>query len=237
MQKPTFDQYPDQAALVEGARGRFVETVEKLQHNGGLARVVLTGGGAGVALLEALAADSGKIDWNNVLVFFGDERFVPLDSPDRNAGQAREALLDHISISEGNIFEIPLLDTPEESATAYATTIETHAPYGFDIHLLGMGGEGHINSLFPHTQEIAETELSVVAVHDCPKAPPTRVSLTMPAVKTSDRVWLLIAGENKSEAVEAIADGANQADWPAAGAQGRTETVVFVDDAAASRLK
>ena len=100
-----------------------------------------------------------------------------------------------------------------------------------------MGGEGHINSLFPHTQEIAETELSVVAVHDCPKAPPTRVSLTMPAVKTSDRVWLLIAGENKSEAVEAIADGANQADWPAAGAQGRTETVVFVDDAAASRLK
>ncbi|KKO81572.1 6-phosphogluconolactonase [Corynebacterium xerosis] len=228
-------------ALVEAARARFVDVVAEAQGADGLARIAVTGGGAGIGLLAALAADSGDVDWSRVMVFFGDERFVPEESPDRNVGQAREALFDHVDIPESYIFPIApsggaYLEDPVCAADAYADILAMHAPDGFDLHLLGMGGEGHVNSLFPHTPAIAETERTVVEVRDCPKPPPTRVSLTLPAVNASQRVWLLVAGEAKAEAVKAIADGADPAEWPASGVRGKAETIVFVDEAAASML-
>ncbi|MEJ5919806.1 6-phosphogluconolactonase [Corynebacterium sp. H78] len=241
-----FSRHDDLNDLVEAARDAFASTVVAAQHDGAVARVVLTGGGAGIALLEALRRNSAPstqpdeaIDWSRVLVFFGDERFVAADDSERNEGQAREALLDHIDIPAGNIFGYLADDgtaTPEEAARAYEELVVTHAPEGFDLHLLGMGGEGHINSLFPHTDEIREESQLVVAVHNCPKPPPTRVSLTMPAIAKADRVWLLVSGGAKAEAVRAISDGAAAVDWPAAGVRGRTETVVFVDEAAAALL-
>lgn len=236
-----FSRHDDLGALIEAARARFVEVVTAAQGDDDLARVVLTGGGAGIGLLEALRKDSGDIEWDRVLVFFGDERFVPADSPDRNVGQAREALLDHVGIPESHIFEIApsggaYLEDPVCAADAYADILEMHAPDGFDLHLLGMGGEGHVNSLFPHTPAIAESERLVVEVRDCPKPPPTRVSLTLPAVNTAERVWLLVSGDGKAEAVKAIANGEPAVEWPATGVHGRAETIVFVDEAAASGL-
>ena len=238
---PEFSRHSDQDALVEAARARFVDVVAEAQGADGLARIAVTGGGAGIGLLAALAADSGDVDWSRVMVFFGDERFVPEESPDRNVGQAREALFDHVDIPESYIFPIApsggaYLEDPVCAADAYADILAMHAPDGFDLHLLGMGGEGHVNSLFPHTPAIAETERTVVEVRDCPKPPPTRVSLTLPAVNASQRVWLLVAGEAKAEAVKAIADGADPAEWPASGVRGKAETIVFVDEAAASML-
>lgn len=238
---PEFSRHADQDALVEAARARFVDVVTAAQGDDGIARVAVTGGGAGIGLLAALAADSGGVDWGRVMVFFGDERFVPEESPDRNVGQAREALFDHVDIPESYIFPIApsggaYLEDPVCAADAYADILAMHAPNGFDLHLLGMGPEGHVNSLFPRTPAIAETERTVVEVRDCPKPPPTRVSLTLPAVNASERVWLLVSGEAKAEAAKAIADGADPADWPAAGVRGVSETIVFVDEAAASML-
>ncbi|MFD8879181.1 6-phosphogluconolactonase [Corynebacterium xerosis] len=238
---PEFSRHADQDALVEAARARFVDVVAEAQGADGLARIAVTGGGAGTGLLAALAADSGDVDWSRVMVFFGDERFVPEESPDRNVGQAREALFDHVGIPESCIFPIApsggaYLEDPVCAADAYADILAMHAPDGFDLHLLGMGGEGHVNSLFPHTPAIAETERTVVEVRDCPKPPPTRVSLTLPAINASQRVWLLVAGEAKAKAVKAIADGPDPAEWPASGVRGKAETIVFVDEAAASML-
>ena len=238
---PEFSRHADQDALVEAARARFVDVVTAAQADDGMARVAVTGGGAGIGLLAALSADSGDVDWGRIMIFFGDERFVPEESPDRNVGQAREALLDHVGIPESHVFPIApsggaYLNDPVCAADAYADILAMHAPDGFDLHLLGMGPEGHVNSLFPHTPAIAETERTVVEVRDCPKPPPTRVSLTLPAVNASRRVWLLVSGDAKAEAVKAIADGADPADWPAAGVRGTQETIVFVDDAAASML-
>ena len=103
---PEFSRHSDQDALVEAARARFVDVVAEAQGADGLARIAVTGGGAGIGLLAALAADSGDVDWSRVMVFFGDERFVPEESPDRNVGQAREALFDHVDIPESYIFPI-----------------------------------------------------------------------------------------------------------------------------------
>lgn len=243
---PSFLRSANQNDLVADAADRFISVVSAIVTGeiagvsaDGKARVVLTGGGAGTQLLAEIASRTSDIDWSKVLVFFGDERFVPANSTDRNAFGAYQALLDKIDIPAENIFEIDSPDStqsPEEAANNYTKILAENAADGFDIHLLGMGGEGHINSLFPHTDELMEQSEMVVAVHDCPKPPPTRVSLTMPAVARSRRVWLLVSGAAKAAAVAAIAAGADPAQWPAVGARGSEETIVFVDDAAAAEL-
>ncbi len=181
------------------------------------------------------AARPGAIDWSAVNVYFGDERFLPPGDPDRNEVQAREALLDHVPIDPARIHTMPALgedgcSTPQDSAQRYTELLAAHSPDGtapvFDVHLLGMGGEGHINSLFPHTDAVRESERFVVGVDDSPKPPPARVTLTLPAVQRARQVWLLVTGDAKAEAVAAAVGGAAPEDVPSAGARGTTHRVV-----------
>ena len=123
-----------------------------------------------------------------------------------------------------------------DAVEAYSRTIATFAPDGFDLHLLGMGGEGHINSLFPHTDAVREESATVVAVTDSPKPPAERASLTLPAVRSADRVWFLVSGAEKAEATAALVANAAPLDWPCAGARGVKETVLYVTEDAASQL-
>jgi 6-phosphogluconolactonase len=75
-----------------------------------------------------------------------------------------------------------------------------------------------------------------VAVRDCPKAPPIRVSLTLPTIRQSTEVWLMTAGSAKAEPVAAALASANESDIPAAGARGQRDTLWFLDEAAAALL-
>jgi len=106
----------------------------------------------------------------------------------------------------------------------------------FDVHLLGMGPEGHVNSLFPDTPAVRETERLVLGVPDSPKPPPQRITLTLPAVQRSREVWLVVSGAGKADAVAAAIGGAKPVDVPAAGAVGRDATVWLLDEDAASKL-
>jgi 6-phosphogluconolactonase len=99
-----------------------------------------------------------------------------------------------------------------------------------------MGGEGHVNSLFPLTPAVRETVRMVVGVIDSPKPPPKRITLTLPAVQRSREVWLVVSGEEKADAVAAVVGGAAAVDVPAAGGVGREATVLLLDEAAASKL-
>lgn len=236
----------DAEELADVAAQRFVATVVAAQAERGFASVVLTGGGAGVATLKrvreisAAAAAQPGIDWDAVQVWFGDDRFVPTGDPERNIDQAREALLDHVGIPEAHIHVMAASDDPrfggdpEAAAVAYETELGDDPI--FDLHLLGMGGEGHINSLFPHTPAVRETQRLVVSVSDSPKPPPVRVTLTLPAVHRARQVWLLVAGSEKAEVTAAALAGASPDDVPSAGAVGSENTVWFVDDKAAADL-
>lgn len=237
--------FADKATLVDTAARRFVDLITAAQRERGVASVVLTGGSNGIAILAALAADSGGIDWSQVEIYWGDDRFVPADDPERNYGQARAALLDHVPVDPTKVHPMAPSDGEfgddiDAAAADYAAVLLSHAGSdispAFDLHLLGMGGEGHINSLFPHTPATAETEKTVVAVLDSPKPPPQRITLTLPVVNRSAAVWFLVAGADKAEAVAAAHAGASAADWPCAGAHGTAETVWFLDQAAASQL-
>lgn len=231
--------------LVVTAAARFVDLVERAQAERGVASIVLTGGSNGIGILSALAADSGTIDWSKVDLYWGDDRFVPADDPERNSGQAREALLGKVPVDPSRVFPMAPSDGPfgddiHAAAADYAAILAGRSSDGvapqFDLHLLGMGGEGHINSLFPHTAATAETEKSVVAVEDSPKPPPRRITLTLPVVNRSRNVWLLVAGADKAEAVAAAHGGADPDDWPCAGAHGTEGTIWFLDEDAAKNL-
>lgn len=237
--------YPDTDTLVAAVGDRLAQGISAAIAARGRALIVLTGGGTGIGLLKRLRGH--PVDWSHVHLFWGDERYVPRDDDERNEKQAREALLDHVDVPEANIHPMPASDGAfgtdlDAAANAYAAMLAAGSERGeptpvFDIHLLGMGGEGHINSLFPHTPAVAETQRAVVGVDDSPKPPPRRITLTLPAVRRSREVWLVVSGAGKADAVAAAVGGADSAEVPAAGAVGREETVWLLDAAAATKLE
>lgn len=233
--------YPDAAALVAAAGDRLVGTIESAIAARGQALVVLTGGGTGIGLLRRVGEQAQRIDWRRVQVFFGDDRFVPADDDERNAKQARDALLGHVDIPAGNLHAMAASDGEfgddlDVAALAYEQTLADHGGPGFDVHLLGMGAEGHVNSLFPDTPAVREQARLVLPVYDSPKPPPRRITLTLPAIRRSREVWLVVSGAAKADAVAAALGGADPVAVPAAGALGYERTRWLLDIDAAAKL-
>ncbi|OBG33090.1 6-phosphogluconolactonase [Mycobacterium alsense] len=243
---PIVEVFPDAEAVTEAAGARLIDTIGSAVAARGRALIVLTGGGNGIGLLRYLATRREQIEWSKVHLFWGDERYVPEDDDERNDKQAREALLDHVDIPSSQVHPMPASDGEfgadlAAAALAYEQLLAANAEPGrpvpsFDVHLLGMGPEGHINSLFPDTPAVLETTRTVVAVDDSPKPPPQRITLTIPAIRHSREVWLMVSGAGKADAAAAAIGGAAPASVPAAGAVGLETTLWLLDEEAASKL-
>jgi 6-phosphogluconolactonase len=237
---------PDAHRVAVSVAERLMACVQELLAEQAVARVALTGGRTGVAVLERIRDDPRHelVDWSRVEVYWSDERFVARDDAERNERQAREALLDHVNVDPARIHPMPSLRGPhgddvEAAAADYAIRLEEGVPPQallLDVCLLGVGEEGHVASVFPDSAAVRETGRSVVAVHGCPKPPATRISLTLPAIRRAGQVWLMTAGTGKADAVSAALRGAQPSALPAAGARGRSRTLWFLDPAAASGL-
>jgi 6-phosphogluconolactonase len=240
---------PDADRLARVVAEALVARLAAAQAVHGTASVVLTGGGIGIAVLEQVAALAAepvreRVDWTAVEVWWGDERFVPADSDERNEKAARRALLDKVDVPEARVHPMPPSDAgvPDADAAAadYTEELAAHAPEGaelprFDVLLLGMGPEGHIASIFPESPAVFDLR-PVCAVHECPKPPATRVSLSFPTINTAEEVWLIVAGEGKAEAVAQALTGATPEQLPAAGVRGTRATRWLLDEAAAGQL-
>ena len=235
--------FTDPDSVVAAASRLLVDTIVAAQRARGSASVVLTGGGTGIGILAALREAPGDIDWRSLDIYFGDERFVPADDPERNDLQARRALLDHVDLDPDRVHPIAASDgefgnDPEAAAAAYAAVLARNSDAGkapvFDVHLLGMGGEGHVNSLFPETDAVREEDATVVAVTDSPKPPPVRVTLTLPAVRHANEVWIVTTGAAKAEAAAAAVSGAPPVEIAAGGARGLVATRWCLDEEAAA---
>ena len=246
MSKPTIETYPDSAALVAAAGDRLADAIISAIEARGRAIIVLTGGGTGIGMLSHLGEHSERIDWSKVHLYWGDDRFVPTDDDERNEKQATSALLGRVDIPAENVHAMAPSDGEfgddiDAAAQGYERELAANAESGepapdFDVHLLGMGPEGHINSLFPHSDAVREKTRLVLAVENSPKPPPRRITLTLPAIQRSREVWLIVSGEGKADAVAAAVGGANPDNVPAAGAIGREATVWLLDEHAASKL-
>lgn len=198
-----------QAAASIAAHGRF--------------HLVLAGGTTPRALYEALAQrGAGDRHWH---IWYGDERCLPADDPERNSVMAETAWLAASAIPSEQRRPIPAERGAEAAAKEYAARLAA-APT-FDLVLLGLGEDGHTASLFPGR---VRTGADAIAVHDAPKPPPDRVSLSTARLSDSQAVWFVVTGAGKREALRRWEAGEA---LPAAAVRGRLATLVWMDRAAA----
>lgn len=235
----------DKQSLAGAVAARFITKVVDLQDEQSGVNIVLTGGSVGTAVLAAINTSPARdtIDWSRVQLWWGDERWLPSGDPERNDQQARDALLDHVALRPENIHYFPASDGELGLDAAAAHYAEELAAAGdgsalphFDITFLGVGPDGHIASLFPNREGIRVTDATVVSVRNSPKPPPERLSLTIDAINSSDRVWLVMAGADKASALGLALAGVSMFEVPAAAAEGRKRTVFFVDRDAAAEV-
>jgi 6-phosphogluconolactonase len=203
--KPELIVVSDAAALAETAARHLVDRVGKKDR----AAVCLTGGSSPVGLYRLLASDpwKSKVPWERVHWFIGDDRFVPQDDSLSNMGAAHRLFLDHAGAPRGNIHPIATgAGDPASAARNYETKLKEF--YGadrldpqrplFDLVLMGLGGDGHTASLFPHAPALEEKERWVVGVDKAGMEPfVPRVTLTFPALASTHEMLFLIDSADK----------------------------------------
>ena len=177
--------------------------------------VALSGGSTPRRLYQILAdRHRDSFPWSRTYFFFGDERFVPPDSPDSNYRMALEALLDRVPAPPAGVYRMPTDGDPHDAAKRYEATLKAYyrgesldstRPL-FDVVLLGLGDNGHTASLFPGT-DVLENALDWVAPCVPHDAPNTRLTLTYPAIACSRHVVFLVAGAGKQAALARVRAG------------------------------
>ncbi len=247
MSEPTVLVHRSADVLAEAVSARLITTFVDVQSSGRVPRWVLTGGTIADQIHQAVAASEARhaVDWARVEFWWGDERFVAPDDPDRNERQARKALLDALPVDPDRVHPMPAATydaDPDGAAAAYAeelaraTSPEDHGVVPvFDVLMLGVGPDGHVASLFPERPALYD-DRSVVAVRGAPKPPPVRISLTMGSLRAAREVWFVVSGEDKAQAVRNALSGAGIVQVPAAGPTGRSRTLWLLDKPAASHL-
>ena len=222
----TLLSFPDSRNLIETAVSRLEREIAGLLKSKSEVRILLTGGTLGIQFVEALR--NCELPWSRIWLMFSDERFVPLNSPDRNEHQALNVWPE--------LERLRLQRFPDEKPglLAAASQLESQlegelGPIGtndaiFDITVLGMGPDAHVASLFPGHQAKGDW---VVAEDNSPKPPSERLSLSYAALNRSNQVWFIAAGASKAWAV---AQSLNEdSGVPASKVRGMDQTLWFVD--------
>jgi 6-phosphogluconolactonase len=199
--------------------------------NGLLARgefhLVLTGGTLGVQISQALvgAFNSAPELYKGLHIYWSDERFVDLESPERNAAPL------HTTIKNSNVIVHESLapNSPATIEDAVKDYEDALAGVTIDLNILGVGPDGHVASLFPGIADIDDRR-SIFAITDSPKPPAVRISFTMKFINEAREVWIVAAGESKAEAVAKIIEG--DLSIPASYVSATARTRLIVDQAA-----
>jgi len=217
--------FPDRAALAAHAATLILASARDAIAAHGEFRLVLAGGQTPLAVYARLA--SAHADWPRWHWYFGDERCLPAGDAGRNDSAIRHVWLDHIAAPPGNIHAFSAELGAQAAARQYAALL---AGLGeFDLVLLGLGADGHTASLFPGRPLDASAE--VLAVHDAPKPPTERVTLSAARLSRARQVLFLITGADKRAAVTAWRAGA---DIPARAISGTVQ--VWLDAEAAAEV-
>lgn len=224
----------DSGAVARDTVARILASARRAIEARGRFDLVLAGGTTPkvaykmLAEAERQAGDLAAAGWARWHIWFGDERCLPPLDPERNSRMAEQAWLGGSAIPAANIHPIPAELGAEAAAEAYAEAIAALAR--FDLVLLGMGEDGHTASLFPgHRNDPAET---VHPVHQAPKPPPDRVSLSAATINRAREVLMLVTGAGKRDALARWRAGEA---LPIAGIRA-AQTTLLLDQAAAGSL-
>ncbi|MBA2458401.1 MAG: 6-phosphogluconolactonase [Gemmatimonadales bacterium] len=166
--------------------------------------IALAGGSTPRPVYRRLADElPGREHWSRIDVFFGDERCVPPDDPASNYRMAREALLDRVPIAAA---QVRRMEGERADRDAAARAYEAILPVRLDVLVLGLGADGHTASLFPGAPALAETRRRVLPVRG-PAAPLDRLTITPPVILDARLTLVLVAGEDKAEALARAIEG------------------------------
>lgn len=185
----------DASAVAADANAYILQAATAAIQEHGSFRLVLAGGTTPQQVYRLLA--QAPADWPHWHIYYGDERCLPADHPERNSLMANTAWLNAVDIPLQNIHPIAAELGAAAAAAQYSKIIDQARP--FDLVLLGMGEDGHTASLFPGQQH-SQNE-PVHAVHDAPKPPADRVSLSRDSLSDSREVLILVTGAGKRAAL------------------------------------
>ena len=211
-----------------------------VQSEGRVPQIGLTGGSIAEELHREVArlSPGSGVDWSRVVLWWGDERWLPTGSADRNEVQAHESFISAVGVDPSHTHPMPASDeglSLADAAVAYGETMREHGAGSFDVLMLGVGPDGHVASLFPGHPAAVLRDAIAVPVEESPKPPPQRISLTFEAMDRSDAVWFVVAGADKADAVAAAMSGPAEigspeaVECPARVPRGTEETVWWLD--------
>jgi 6-phosphogluconolactonase len=215
--------------ILDDAQSLYVHAAEEIAHFAGEAicthaefMLCLTGGSTPAATYELLAERFRlSVDWKEVQFFWGDERCVPPDDPASNFGMASRTMLSRLDLRPEQIHRIRGEDPPEQAAREYEEDLRASFGIGegefprFNLTLVGMGDNVHVESLFPGSPALHERQRLAAAVEvDAPQR--HRVTITPPVLNNSARVMFLVQGAGKAAAVKSALEGPRDPDhYPA----------------------
>ena len=241
--------FEDLEELSRNAASLFLELAVKENDAKGFFTVLLSGGRTPKRLYELLKEKefSVELPWVNTHLFWGDERCVNLTHPDSNYRMVSESLLSGVDIPPENVHPISG-ELKEGAAFLYEDEVMSffkarqrgyfNVPT-FDLVLMGLGGDGHILSLFPNATAlgVSSTILMNVSVEEA--LVPHRVTMTMPVVNKASKIVFLVSGEEKSEILKETLEGDyDPRRYPAHGlSPAKGEIIYLVDEAAAKLLR
>lgn len=242
---PNFQIYANADEVARAAARRFAELARESIAANGRFSVALAGGSTPKRIYELLAAEDfgSALDWQNIHVFFGDERTVPPDHDDSNFRMANEALLSRVALPPENVHRM----RGESDAVANARLYEDELRgfFGddaawpvFDLVMLGMGDDGHTASLFPGTHAL-DMNAAWVAANWVEKFDTYRVTLTAPAINHARQIMFIVTGAGKAERLHEVINGAYEPHrLPSQLIRPRAGTLTwFLDEAAAAKLQ
>jgi len=232
--------YENSEELSSAAAQKFVELANKYIRQYNKFMVALSGGSTPKIMFRKLIEQfSSAIEWDKICFFWSDERYVPIDHADSNAGMAMHYLFKPLNIKSENIHFVQTeLDSPTEAATLYENTIREKVYLSldiprFDLILLGLGDDGHTASLFPGTDALREKQ-KMVSENWIPKLKKWRITFTFSLLNSAKNIIFLISGENKSAVIDEIVN--NIKDYPATHVKPVNGEVTWMLDSAAGKL-
>lgn len=228
----------DADTLAEDAATLFEAIVDAAIHDRQRAVVALSGGSTPEKMLGILAG--GPVNWAQTFLFFGDERFVPLEDPVSNYGMANRTLLAPAAVPADHVFPVPVgAASAAKAAVEYEAILELElgAVPSFDLILLGLGDDGHTASLFPGAAALGVTDHMVTWSPPGTLPPPVdRVTFTYPLINAAKKVVFLVSGAKKAVALRAVLEENPPCDVRPAACVRATEVLWLLDEDAASLL-
>ena len=206
--KPKIIVEPDERALAKAGAALFEQTLTAAVQSKGKAAAAISGGSTPRHMnrLLALSPTADRIPWEDIHLFWVDDRMVAADDPASNYGAARDDFITKVPIPPAQVYPMPVLDPPSEGAAAYIRDLKRFFGTGipaFDLIFLGIGTDGHTASLFPDQADAHRGTEWVLSVKGG-NPDVDRLTLNYPVLNQAAMTVILVSGQGKAEMVRTL---------------------------------